>query len=280
MLKNDSNPYVRSRWGFSEWIVGPEPVKAKKLTNMIYSAKELDEYFSKFNESLARDPLTQQKIESDAHQEIENLLHEMGQPLISHSMMRNRAERLLEQLKECDEIGSPDMSTIYYVEDVISKIMRQDWKYHVLHEFTLFHQIYHLHQGVSECFDDPTHAFRLERFRLLFDQIKGWVEKEDIYSHVHEIDLDINDMKTYLQDFLAIVQRTVKEKSHDPYLDETAHKLRQQLLEYRYLFGQFFLFMMSKSLDGMQLRNQFLFVDQYFESIENLLNDLGRVINC
>lgn len=274
MLKNDANPYVRSRWGFSEWIVGPEPAKAKKLTYMIYSANELDEYFSKFNESLTRDPLTQQKHQSNAHQEIDKLLHEMGQPLVSRSMMHNRAERLLEQLRRCDEIGSPHMSTIYYVEDVLSKMMRQDWKYHVLHEFPLFHQIYHLHQGLTEYFEDPTYAFRVERFQLLFDQIKEWVAKEDIYSHIHEIDLDINDMKTYLQDFLAIVQRSVREKSHDPFLDETVHKLRQQLLEYRYLFGQFFLFIASKSLDGMQLRNQFLFVDQYFESVENLLNEL------
>lgn len=275
ILKNDSNPYVRSRWGFSEWIVGPEPAKAKKLTNMIYSAQELDEFFSRFNGSLARDPLTQQEIESNAHQEIDKLLHEMGQPLISRSMMRNRAEQLLEELRQCDEIGSPHLSTVYYVEDVLCKVMRLDWKYHVLHELPLFHQIYHLHQGLSEYFDDPTHAYRLERFRLLFDQIKGWVEKEGIYSHVHEIDLDMNDMKTYLQDFLALVQCTVREKSQDPFLDETAHKLRHQLLEYRYLFGQFFLSIMSKSFDGMQFRNQFLFVDQYFESIENLLNEIS-----
>jgi hypothetical protein len=127
---------------------------------------------------------------------------------------------------------------------------------------------------LSEYFEDPTHAFRLERFRLLFDQIENWVEKGDVYSHVHEIELDMNDMKTYLQDFLATVQRAARDKSHDPFLDETIHKLRQQLLEYRYLFGQFFFLIMSKSLDGVQLRNQFLFVDQYFESVEILLNDL------
>ncbi len=274
LLKNDPNPYVRSRWGFTEWVVGPEPAKAKKLMNMIYSGEELDANFTQFEESLARDPLTQQRFEYQAHQEIDRLLHEMGQPLISRAMMRNRVEHFLEQLKACDEIGSPHMSTIYYVEDVLSKAMREDWKYHVLHEFPLFHRIYRLHQGLAEYFEDPVHAFRLDRFRLLFEQIEEWVEKEDIYAHVHEIELDINDMKTYLQDFLASVQRAVKEKSHDPFLDETTHKFRQQLLEYRYIFGQFFLKIMDKSQEGLQLRNQFLFVDQYFESVENLLNDL------
>ena len=84
----------------------------------------------------------------------------------------------------------------------------------------------------------------------------------------------MNDMKTYLQDFLASIQRAGKEKSSDPFFDEAIVKFCQQLLEYRYLFGQFFLSLMNKSPDSQQLRHQFLFVDQYFETIENLLIDL------
>lgn len=274
ILKNDPNPYTRSRWGFTEWIVGPEPVEAKKLLNMIYSAEELDGYFTQFNAVLERDFITQQIVEYRAHQEIEKLLHEMGQPLMSRSVMQNRAKLFLDELKACDEVGSPHMSTILFVEEVLSKVMREDWRYHVLQEFPLFHQLYRLHQGLVEQFDDPGHAFRVERLLLLFDQIKEWVEKEDVYAHAHEIELDMNDMKTYLQDFLATVQRALREKSHDPFLDETLYKLRHQLLEYRYLFGKFFLEIMSRNSDGMQLRNQFLFVDQYFESVENLLNEL------
>lgn len=274
ILKNDPNPYIRSRWGFSEWIVGPEPAKAKKMLNLIYSAEELERNFKRFQEVLDLDPEVQQKQDSDSRQEIEKLLHEIKQPLISRSMMHQRMERILNELKICDEIGNPHLTTISYFEDTLSKIMREDWRYHVLHEFPLFHHIYHLHQGLVDPYDDPAHAFRLERFQLFFDQIEGWVEKEDVYAHVHEIQLDINDMKTYLQDFLATVQRTVKDKSHDPFLDESLFKFRHQLLEYRYIFGRFFLYIMSKNSDGMQLRNQFLFVNQYFESVENLINEM------
>lgn len=274
ILKSDLNPYIRSRLGLTEWIVGPEPAKAKKILNMIYSAEELEANYTQFLESLSRDPLIQQRLEHEAHQEIDKLLHEMGQPLISRSMMRHRAERFLEQLTACDEIGSSRLSTVHYIEDVLSKAMREDWKYHVLHEFPQFHQMYHLHQGMAEYVEDPAHAFRLDRFRPLFDQIEEWVNKGDVYMHIHEVELDINDMKTYLQDFLASTQRAMKEKSHDPFLDETIHKFRQQLLEYRYLFGQFFSMIMNKSQDGLQLRNQFLFVDQYFESVESVLNEL------
>lgn len=274
ILKTDDNPYVRSRWGFTEWVVGPEPAKAKQLISLLYSAEELDANFIQFAGSLERDPLSQQNIEYHAHEEIEHLLHEMGQPLISRSMMVSRAERFLDALKACDEVGSPQISTIFYVEDKLSKAMRADWKYHVLHEFPLFHQIYRLHKGLEEVFDDPPHAFRLDRFQSLFSQMLEWVNKGDVYAHVHEIEIDMNDMKTYLQDFLASIQRAGKEKSSDPFFDETIVKFCQELLEYRYLFGQFFLSLMNKSPDSQQLRHQFLFVDQYFETIENLLIDL------
>lgn len=274
ILKNDSNPYVRSKWGFTEQIVAPEPISSIKLLNLAYLAEELNENYQHFLEALNSPAVDQEEREKFAHQDIDKLLHEMGQPLISRFMMRSRAERLLMEMKACNELGSPHMDTIDYIEDVLGKAMREDWKYHVLHEFPLFHEIYRLHQGMRRRYEDPAHAFRNERFHLFFEQIENWVKKGDLFTHIHEIELDINDMKTYLQDFLAAVQRSAKEKSTDPFLDETIQKYRQQLLEYRYIFGQFFSTIMVNSEDGQQLRTQFLFVDQYFESVESLLNEL------
>jgi hypothetical protein len=274
ILQTDANPYVRSRLGFKEWPVAPEPPKARALLNRIYLAEELKRWYESFIEALRENPASQERKEYAAHQEIDRLLHEMSQPLISQSMMHNRADQLLTHIKECDEISSSHFETIGYIGNAISKAMRADWKYHVLHEFPLFHEIYRIHRGLEKQPDDPAHAFRMERFYDLFDQIEAWVNKGDVYTHVHEIEQDINDMKTYLQDFLAAIQRASKEKSSDPFLDETIQRFRQQLLEYRYIFGQFFLNITSKNTDGQQLRNQFLFVDQYFESIESLLNEL------
>lgn len=274
ILKNDSNPYVRSKWGFTEQIVAPEPVSSTKLLNLAYLAEELNEHYQSFLGALNFPAAEQEEREKFAHQEIDKLLHEMGQPLISRFMMRSRAERLLSQIKACNELGSPNTGMISYVGDVLAKAMREDWKYHVLHEFPLFHDIYRLHQGMRRSYEDPAHAFRNERFHLFFEQIEDWVKKGDLFAHIHEIELDINDMKTYLQDFLAAVQRSAKEKSTDPFLDETIEKYRQQLFEYRYIFGQFFSTIMVNSEEGQQLRTQFLFVDQYFESIEILLNEL------
>lgn len=276
-LKTDSNPYVRSRWGFTEWIVGPEPLPAKRLLHLNYAAEELEGHFNEFLESLEDFPVSPQSGEWKPPEEMDSLLHEMGQPLISRAMMTEKGEKLLSRLKDCDQLGSPFMTVIPYVEEVLSRAMRADWKYHVLHEFPLFHQLYRLHQGLAEYFEDPSHAFRLEHFHELFDQIEDWVIKGDVYSHVQEIEVDMNDMRSYLQDYLASIQRFVKEKSQDPFLGFTLRKFRQHLLEYRYIFGQFFSTMMAKSKDGQQLRTQFLFVDQYFEAMENLLRELKTI---
>jgi hypothetical protein len=274
LLKHDANPYVRSRLGFSEWTVGPEPPRAKLLADLLFSTEELDQTLLGFHQSLDRDGASQQNIEFHAQQQIEKLLHEMGQPLISRPMMSSRSEQFLEAVRSCDEIGSPQLSTVFYIGEVLSKALRADWKYHVLHESPQFHRIYKIHKGLEEEFEDPAHAFRLERFKALFTQILKWIESGDIYAHVHEIELDMNDMKAYLQDFFATIQRAGNQKDKDPLFEESVCNFRQQLLEYRYLFGQFFSSMINMNPEGQQLRQQFLFVDQYFESIEHLLKDL------
>lgn len=274
MLQNDPNPYIRSRWGFTDRSVAPEPAKARALRNMIYTAEQLKGWYERFLGSIKEDPLTQQKKEDHAHIEIDRLLHEMSQPLISYQMMRYRAEQLLEHIMKCDELGSNQMSTVYYIQDVLSKALRVDWKYHVLHEFSLFHEIYQLHLGLVERIEEPAHAFRLEMLQNLLEQIERWVEKDDVYSHIHEIEMDMSDLKMYLQDFLATVQRANKDKSKDPFLEDTVTKLKLQLLEYRYLFGKFFSQVISQGLEGQQLRNQFLFVDQYLETVESQLVEM------
>lgn len=274
MLETNPNPYVRSRWGFTERPVGPEPEKPRELLNLIYPAEKLKSWYDQFLVSLNRDPAVQQRRENHAHPEIDKLLHEMGQPLISKVMMQNRAERLLGQIKECDEIGSSSLATVQDIQEIFSRAMRYDWKYHVLHGFPLFHELYAQHRGLYHPIDDPSHAFRMENFKELFNQIEEWVYKEDVYAHIHEIELDINDMKIYLQDFLAAIQRVAREGSAHSRLDETIETFELELLEYRYTFGHFFHVIMSKSTEGQQLRNQFLFVDQYFDSIESLLREL------
>lgn len=269
-LKQSGDPYSNSWFGFSEWIAGPEKVESKKILNLLYSAEELRRHWVKLLDALVKIPETS----PGEREEIEDLLHQMGQPLISRGVLLKRAEQLLHRLQACDELSNPDFSIIDYFQKVLAKAMRLDWKYHVLHEFPLFHRLYEIHLGLVGSDKDSGHVYRLEHFHLLLDQIKEWVEAEGGYMHKEEIQIDMNDIKTYLQEFLASVQRAVQEieKNVIPVdTNETCKKLYQELLEYRYLFGQFFASIKTTKQEGILLRNQFLFVDHYFETSENLL---------
>ena len=66
LLKTDPNPYVSSRWGFAEWVVGPEPHRAKRMLGLVYSGTELHSAFDKFCRELDLEPAEQNKRELSA----------------------------------------------------------------------------------------------------------------------------------------------------------------------------------------------------------------------
>lgn len=275
LLRSDPDPYVRSRLGFSESVVGPEPGQTRLLRDLEYEIEKLDEMFHNLGESLEKGPQRMEKIKRvQLDKEIQDTLHEMSQPLISRTVMRSRAETLLESLEEIDELGSFDPSVVDTVEKILSKAMRADWQYHVLQSLPLFHQIYNIHQGIMGPIDDRNHFNRYHLLKRLIDQVEKWVTSCDTQRHAHEIEMDVNDMKVALQEFLAEVQRLSKDESLDrPKRKARAKLYARQLLEYRYLFGSFFTRLPQDESEGKLIRNQFLFVDQYFESVENLLEN-------
>lgn len=278
LLRTDPNPYVRTRWGFAEWIVGPEPVQTKNLLKLGYEVEDLDTYFVCLGKALDKGPSSQEGFKiGHLNQEIQGVLHEMGQPLTSRNLMRVRAERLLSMLQEIDELGSFNPHATEYVGMTLSKALRADWKYHVLHEIPEFHKIYMIHQGIVGPIQDRHHMNRIHRFKKLTHQIEQWVKNNDTTRHAHEIEMDMNDMKNYLQDFLAFVQRTASDAVMDlGRANQVINDIAQELLEYRYLFGNFFNHLRQNEPEEKMIRNQFLFVDQYFESIENKLHDLRQ----
>lgn len=276
LLESDPNPYVRTRGGFSEWIVGHEPSQTKSLVEQEYDIERLDALYLQFLEfikpSHEDSPFTHQQIYS----QIESTLHDMGQPLASNTMMHVRAQHFVTQLKQLNELGTRDPEVTKHITPLLSKAMRADWKYHVLHEIPLFHQLYAVHMKILPALDDRQHTNRLKHFKRLLQQLQQWVQDKSTLAHMHEIELDINDIKGYLQDFLAQLQRIARDmtlftkSSGEAIMTKTAH----ELLEYRYLFGHFFHRLRQTEMDERLMRNQFLFVDHYFETVENKLVDM------
>lgn len=277
LLDSDPNPYVRTRGGFSEWIVGHEPSQTKSLVEQEYGIERLDALYLHFLESLKPTPNDSLASHEEIYEAIERTLHDMGQPLASQSMMQSRAHHFIELLNQLNELGTRDSEVTSHITPILSKAMRADWKYHVLHETPLFHQLYAVHMKILPPLDDRQHLNRMKHFKRLLQQLQQWVHDKSTLTHVHEIALDINDIKGYLQDFLAQLQRVAKDDSL--FTKDTGKaiiaKTAQELIEYRYLFGHFFHRLRQTEIDERLMRNQFLFVDHYFETVENKLIDMN-----
>ncbi len=194
-------------------------------------------------------------------------------------MMEVRSRQFVEHLQSLDELASSDPLVVENVTKFLSRALRADWKYNMLFDIPEFHLLYSIHQGILGPDSDRAHVTRMGEFRILTERLFKWIKEKKLIRHHHDVELDINDIKESLQDMLAYVQRTAK----DPVLfnKENAASIIQdiskKLLEYRYLFNHFFHQLRGIESDEKLLRKQFLFVDHYFESIENRLIEMRNV---
>lgn len=277
LLRTDPNPYIRSRLGFGEWIVGPEPAITKRMMELIFEVEELDKLFQQMMKSIEEGDVTTEWLETHK-KHIQRTLHEMAQPLASYSLMRTKGEELVHQLQQLNELGSTHASVVDFMGGALSRALRCDWKFHVLHEIPQFEGLFVIHQEILGRMQDRSHLNRIHHFKKLIGQVLKWVKSDNAHKHLDEIEVHTSDLKGYLQDFLAHVQRAVKSlEEKDSYVEALPlRELSSQLLEYRYLFGHFFHHLRRDKAEERVIRNQFLFVDQYFESVENRLNELKK----
>ncbi len=276
LLRTDSNPYVSSRWGFTEWVVGPEPDQTRQLMDIEYELEYLGALFGSLEESLQTPPKRRWSHPIQIDSSIQRAIYEMGQPLTSYNIAKSRAEKIMKHLQELDELGALDRLAVDYAEQLIGKVLRADWKYHLLHEMPLYQELIAIHLGIMGAIDERKHINRISKFKHLIHEIETWVKHRETRKHERDIELDLNDLKGYLQDFFAQVQRTSKDETLDA---KAAHNLivilSYQLLIYRNMFGQFFCNLRRFGGEEASLiRNKLLFVDQYFESTDNKLEEL------
>jgi len=276
LLRTDANPYVRSRWGFSEWIVGPESVRTKQLTTIGYTIQNLDRLFESLQRAREKGPSAdEEEVADSVRKEIKPLLYEMNLPLTSLQAMRSNSNAIVDCLKKMNELGSFQPSIVGLVGETLLKAMRADWKYHVLFDIPDFHKIYTIHQGImNDSRKGKEHIQRLDTFIGMTQQIMAWLKNRTSQNHIQEIEMDVHDIKVYLQSFLASVQRidALAENESSNVMKQIVHSTHQ-LLDYQYYFGQFFHELRESEPDERQVRTQFLFVDQYFEAIGSKLQE-------
>ena len=274
-LSSHPNPYVRSRFGFSEWIVGPEPQMTKKLLTVIYDVESLDALLAEFKEAVLAGPKSDESFTlAKLNQRAQRILKEMEQPLTLRSVMHSKAESLIETLSEMRELTSFSFDAVRFVGQGLSQGMRVDWKYHTLFETVGFYKIYHLHLGIAGDLEGVNSFGRQNHFKEMLHELKQWVETHNTHRHVHEIEQDMSDIKSVLQGFLGQVQREAENIKEGEQAKDLCKRISQELLRLRFLFGDFFHLLSRYGMEGKTIRNRFLFVDQYFETVEHLLHSL------
>lgn len=273
LLHTDANPYVRARWGFSEWIVGPEPKRTKELQNLSQEVESVKRLFDFLAETESEPMVNFEKSKS----EVQRLLHTMNQPLISKASIKASVQKVLDQIEKLNELATPNPMVVPFIAETLTKLLKADWKYNVLFEIPAFQAIYSLHCGIADhALDERQHINRLNKLKRMTQQILEWVKAGTTKKHQQELDLDLNDIKGCLQDFLAYIQRMGQDKGGSEQLKNWTVEMEQQLLEYRYLFGKFFHDLQQVEVNERLTRNQFLFVDRYLETIENLLAEIKQ----
>lgn len=272
ILASFPDPYVGACLGFTDWTVAAEPVLAKRVLRLIYFAQDWDDLLRGLEVKMEAG-MQRSSVEEDG---VKNALREMSRPLLSKHHRRQAAEGYVNALDQLDEIGSGELATVRFMGEALRKGMRLDRVDQNLHLFPRFHRIFALHQGLVERFEDPSHQVRMEHFRALQERLSGAIQKGDIYTHEHEIELDLAEMKRFLQDFLAAIQRAHKEKETDLFLVDTVSKYQNQLMDYQYLFGSFFHQLLQKGGEHDVWRPYFAFVDRYLEAAERLLSQMGE----
>lgn len=214
---------------------------------------------------------------SNVENEIFSFIYEMSQPLISCSSLCIVSKSLIDRLENLCELASTDREVVFFFTRVLLLAMRADRCYHVLFEMEAFHKIFTIHVGLLGDLDDRAHDNRLHQFEEFLKKIACKMEKRKTSLYYEEIKSDLNDIKGVFQDFFASLQRA----SNNPLLfnEKTAqiviHNAYCQLLSYRYLFGCFFLALRREKIDRKLIYNHFLFVEQYFDSIENKLQEMS-----
>lgn len=276
----ETDPELLAKGSLYKWWQAPSSKSFRQLQALLHEGEQLDKLAAEFQISLESEQIMEHRLTPQFDNEVNQLLHEMGQPLASRELMRRSAKTLLNRLDSLDELGAFHADVVDYMCQILCRALLLDWKYHVLQEFPLFHQLYEIHQHIV-IQDDRVHLARLNKFQSLIHQLQQWISSRHSLAHAHDIELDINDIKVYLQDFLAHIQRLEPGQDFqgvENHMQEV-YKARQALLGYLAVFAKFFHHMHPEDPEQWLLRKQLLFVDQYFEAIHGKLNELSLYLN-
>lgn len=251
------------RFAFSRWLVGPEPKKTRDLLTLLYEIDTLNKLFTQLQGTLEKGPNPDQMIKHlEVQQKMEEVLHEMGQPLSSRQQLQTKAERFLEYWELADELGGSAGNVENLVTNWLIKALRYDSLAQSFPSMPRFFELLMVHRGCQEPIEDREHEKRMKLFSQIISHVEQWIKEHAVEKHSKDLEVDEASLHETFQNFLALIQRKVlpDKGGWEAY--------SQMLLDYRVLFARFFYALRLALGEGKQVRAHFFFVDHYLEAIE------------
>lgn len=273
----------RKLWGLLLWRAAAEPLVAKRLESLVNEVIFCDNLYEQMNASLAKEaPQPRGAAIRLVEGEVGRILREIGQPLASRAIQKQGIDELLVLIQQMDELGSFDQKAVDYIDNLFNTMLRLDWKYHLLSENSLFQELYEVHQQLAMPSLEPTHLRRKHHFFQITAEIVRWLADGDEHNHAQQIESHLSELRGDLQNFLAKVQRQVKHAIDGAEGDSPEVVISntfRQLLDYRYLFANFFARLQREEGKDPTFRQQLLFIDQYFDTVEGQLEQMRKALN-
>src|SRR5690606_27192658 len=174
LLRSHPDPYVRARWGFGDAPVGEPPRYTKMLNELNLSVEQLNQQYNRLLEALEAGPSIDDKEELEKLEaNISRSLHVLVQPLISAQQFKTHSDKALELLDEADELGCYGRECVDYTRQVLNRLLRADWKDHLMTANPEFRRLYWQHNGIIGPSIDQGHDKRLSKFQQLLRQVRS-----------------------------------------------------------------------------------------------------------
>ncbi|MCB1114563.1 MAG: hypothetical protein KDK62_07395 [Chlamydiia bacterium] len=191
------------------------------------------------------------------------ILEDMGQPLISRAIMKNKSADLIKVLTDINELTSslPEVSQLML--ERLLRAFKVDAKHETLTETPGFWPLWEVHHGLSYYHKSPQHIKRMKTYKRVTQHLKKWIREHDLNHHLQEIEHEIHDIQESLQEFYHQSKKEISQLEK--------WELKKELLEERVFFSAFFSYLKDHNHEGKRIRTEFVFLEKYFNAIDENL---------
>jgi hypothetical protein len=265
LLRTDPNPYVRSRWGFPEWVVGPEPENCRKLLKLEYQLETLHSLFGSLVTTLSKSIEADHSSNKQIAQEIMHVIRTLSQPLMSHHTFVADIDKLMSLAENFNELGNTQAESVPFIAELLLRVLRYDVEHAALFNNAVFHRVYGIHHEVAAVsLLDPMHNQALEVVKPCFTKVLKAARRSHDDKLIMHVDALIEEVSKYLRQ----LERLIKDQGQD-----VVPIVRERVLEISFLLGQFYHNLEKEAIQPGVIRESFAPLDKALEMVERQLHD-------